>query len=241
MAWDRSGHRFAGPAISYGAKIFDAKGDLVIDDGYKAISKKFVEWNKDGTMPKEVWGGTGGSAYRDAFEEFKNGRIVMYLSGSWQVSRMEKQIGKSFDWVVAPNPCGPATCTGIPGGAAFVALKRTKSPKEVGQFLDFLAQEAVYAEMMSKTDNLPANTAVAAKGVNYNVGPASKAALNTFVGEVPKLSPIAYQIQGYKLNRAIFLNTVTRLSQAIVGEMSTDDALARLGKDIDEAVKASSK
>ena len=29
MAWDRSGHRFAGPAISYGAAIFDAKGDLV--------------------------------------------------------------------------------------------------------------------------------------------------------------------------------------------------------------------
>jgi len=62
-----------------------------------------------------------------------------------------------------------------------------------------------------------------------------------FVGEVGKLSPVAYQIQGYKLNRAIFLNTVTRLSQAIVGEMSTDDAINRLVKDIDEAVKASAK
>ena len=241
MAWDRSGHRFAGPAISYGAKLFDAKGELVIDDGYKAISKKFVDWNKDGTMPKEVWGGTGGSSYRDAFDEFKNGRIVMYLSGSWQVKRMESQIGKSFDWIVVPNPCGPAACTGIPGGAAFVALKRTKAPKDVGRFLDYLAQESVYAEMMAKTDNLPANTAVAAKGINYNIGPAAKAALNTFVGEVPKLSPVAYQIQGYKLNRAIFLNTVTRLSQSIVGEMSTDDAIGRLSKDIDEAVKASAK
>ena len=241
MAWDRSGHRFAGPAISYGAKLFDAKGELVIDDGYKAISKKFVDWNKDGTMPKEVWGGTGGSSYRDAFDEFKNGRIVMYLSGSWQVKRMESQIGKSFDWIVVPNPCGPAACTGIPGGAAFVALKRTKAPKDVGRFLDYLAQESVYAEMMAKTDNLPANTAVAAKGVNYNIGLAAKAALNTFVAEVPKLSPVAYQIQGYKLNRAIFLNTVTRLSQSIVGEMSTDDAINRLSKDIDEAVKASGK
>ena len=241
MAWDRSGHRFAGPAISYGAKLFDAKGELLIDDGYKAISKKFVDWNKDGTMPKEVWGGTGGSSYRDAFDEFKNGRVVMYLSGSWQVKRMESQIGKAFDWIVVPNPCGPAACTGIPGGAAFVALKRTKAPKDVGRFLDYLAQDAVYAEMMAKTDNLPANTSVAAKGVNYNVGPAAKAALNTFVSEVPKLSPVAYQIQGYKLNRAIFLNTVTRLSQSIVGEMSTDDAINRLTKDIDEAVKASSK
>ncbi len=241
MAWDRSGHRFAGPAISYGAKLFDAKGDLVIDDGFKTISKKFVDWNKDGTMPKEVWGGTGGSSYRDAFEEFKNGRIVMYLSGSWQIKRMEAQIGKSFDWVVVPNPCGPAACTGIPGGAAYVALKRTKSPKEVGRFLDFLAQDANYGEMMAKTENLPANSAVALKGVTYSVGPAANAALTTFVSEVPKLSPAAYQIQGYRLNRALFLNSVTRLSQSIVGEMSTDDALNRLVKDIDEAVKASAK
>ncbi len=241
MAWDRSGHRFAGPAISYGAKLFDASGNLVVDDGYKAISKKFVDWNKDGTMPKEVWGGTGGSSYRDAFDEFKNGRIVMYLSGSWQVRRMDSQIGKAFDWTVVPNPCGPAACTGIPGGAAFVALKRTKAPKEVGRFLDFLAQDAIYAEMMAKTENLPAHAGVAAKGVAYDVSPATKVALNTFVGEVGKLSPVAYQIQGYKLNRAIFLNTVTRVSQAIVGEMSADDAMARLTKDIDEAVKATGK
>jgi len=241
MAWDRSGHRFAGPAISYGAKLFDSKGDLIIDDGYKLISKKFVEWNKDGTMPKEVWGGTGGSSYRDAFEEFKNGRIVLYLSGSWQIRRMESQIGKNFEWIAVPNPCGPAACTGIPGGAALVALKRTKSPKEVARFLDYLSQDAVYSEMMSKTENIPASVAVAAKGVTYNVAPAAKTALTTFVGEVSKLTPTAYQIQGYKLNRAIFLNTVTRLSQAIVGEMSTDDALARLSKDIDEAVKAAGK
>jgi len=82
IAFDRSGHRFAGPAISMGAKIFDAKGNLVIDDGYKAMAKKFYDWNRDGTMPKEVWGGVGGSTYRDAFEEFANARVVLYLSGS---------------------------------------------------------------------------------------------------------------------------------------------------------------
>ena len=31
MAWDRSGHRFAGPAISNGAAIFDSQGELIID------------------------------------------------------------------------------------------------------------------------------------------------------------------------------------------------------------------
>jgi len=241
MAFDRSGHRFAGAAISEGAKIFDAKGNLVIDAGYRAMAKKLYDWNRDGTMPKEVWGGVGGSTYRDAFEEFANARVVFYLSGSWQINRMDKQIGKNFDWIAVPNPCGPGGCTGMPGGAAFVALKRTKNPKDVGRFLDFLASEPVYAEYMAKTDNIPANTAVAKKGVDYKVSPAAKAALNVFVGDVARLSPIAYETQGYKLNRALFNPTAQRLGQAIAGEMSLDDALKRIAADIDEQVKAAGK
>ena len=241
MAFDRSGHRFMGAAISQGAKVFDGKGNLVIDDGYKAMAKKFYDWNRDGTMPKEVWGGVGGSTYRDAFEEFANARVVLYLSGSWQVSRMEKQIGKNFDWVVVPNPCGPGGCTGMPGGAAFVALKRTKNPKDVGRFLDFLASDAVYAEYMAKTDNIPASAAVAKKGVEYGVAPAARAALGVFVGQVGTLSPVAYETQGYKYNRALFNPTVQRLGQAVAGEISLDEALKRVASDIDEQVKAAAK
>ena len=241
MAFDRSGHRFMGAAISQGAKVFDAKGALVIDDGYKAMAKKFYDWNRDGTMPKEVWGGVGGSTYRDAFEEFANARVVLYLSGSWQVARMEKQIGKNFDWVVVPNPCGAGGCSGMPGGAAFVALKRTKNPKDVGRFLDFMAGDAVYAEYMAKTNNIPASAAVAKKGVDYNVAPAAKAALGTFVAQVGAVSPIAYALQGYPYNRALFNPTAQRLGQAVAGEMSLDDALKRIASDIDEQVKAATK
>ena len=92
LAWDRSGHRFAGPAISYGAKIFDAKGELVIDDGYKTAVSKFVGWHKDGAMLKEVWGGSGGSTYADSIGEFKNGRVAMVLSGSWQINRHRQRL-----------------------------------------------------------------------------------------------------------------------------------------------------
>jgi len=76
MAMDRSGHRFAPLAVAYGAKIFDANGVPVIDAGYQTAARKFVDWHKAGLMPKEVWGGVGGSQYRDAFEEFANGRVV---------------------------------------------------------------------------------------------------------------------------------------------------------------------
>ncbi len=242
LAWDRSGHRFAGPAISYGAKIFDAKGELMMDEGYKTVVNKFVGWHKDGAMLKEVWGGTGGSSYADSIGEFKNARVAMVLSGSWQINRLQKDIGTAFDWVAVPNPCGPAACSGIPGGAAWVALKTSKSPKEVGMLLDFMAQEANYAEFTGKTNNIPAHAGLARKGVKYpGATPTAQAALGVFSSGVASLSPVAYQFQGYKFNRAVMLPTVTRVTQAIVGEMSADEAMTKIAADMADAVKQAQK
>lgn len=242
MAWDRSGHRFAGPAISYGAKIFDASGNLVIDDGYKAAVNKFVGWHKDGTMLREVWAGSGGSTYADSIGEFINGRVVMVLSGSWQINRLQKDIGNNFDWVAVPNPCGPGACSGIPGGAAWVALKTSKSPKEAAAFLEFMASEPSYAEFTARTNNIPAHAGLAKKGVDYKgAQPGAKAALAAFSGGVANLAPAAYQFQGYRFNRAIMLPTVARVTQAIVGEISVDDALAKINADMADAVKQAQK
>lgn len=242
MAWDRSGHRFAGPAISYGAKVFDGAGNLALDEGYKTAVNKFVGWHKDGTMLREVWAGSGGSTYADSIGEFTNGRVVMVLSGSWQINRLQKDVGNNFDWVAVPNPCGPAACTGIPGGAAWVALKTAKSPQETAAFLEFMASEANVAEFTARTNNIPAHAALAKKGVDYKTAqPAAKAALSTFGKGVESLSPVAYQFQGYRFNRAIMLPTVARVTQAIVGEISVDDALAKINVDMADAVKQAQK
>ena len=129
MAMDRSGHRLAGPAISNGAKFFDADGKpQLVDEGFSETVRKFVDWNQDGTMAKEVWGGQGGSTYQDAAQEFINGQLVYYFSGSWQVGRFDEAIGDAFDWEVVGPPCGPGGCTGMPGGAGLVGFKETQHP-----------------------------------------------------------------------------------------------------------------
>jgi hypothetical protein len=55
----------------------------------------------------------------------------------------------------------------------------------------------------------------------------------------PKISLVAYQLQGYRLNRAIFNAIAQRVTQAIVGEMTIDEALTRITADVDEAVAQS--
>ena len=193
-------------------------------------------------MLREVWAGSGGSTYASSIDEFVNGNVVMVLAGSWQIGNLQKKVGNNFDWVAVSNPCGSAACSGIPGGAAWVALKTSKSPKETAAFLEFMASEPSYAEFTARTNNIPAHAGLAKKGVNYSgAAPASQAALAVFSAGVANLAPAAYQFQGFKYNRAIMLPTVTRVTQAIVGEMSTDDAVAKIASDMQDAIKQAQK
>ena len=51
------------------------------------------------------------------------------------------------------------------------------------------------------------------------------------------LAPAAYALQGYKYNHALMLPTMTRVTQAIVGEISVDEAVTKIGTDMAKAVK----
>ena len=52
------------------------------------------------------------------------------------------------------------------------------------------------------------------------------------------LSPVAYRLQGYLYNRPIFNAAVSRLSQVIVGEITLDQAYARIDSDVQSALAA---
>jgi len=238
MAMDRSGHRIAGPAISYGAALFDDDGNpILVDEGFTNYVTRFVDWHNDGTMARDVWAGQGGSTYRDAAQEFVNGELVYYYSGSWQVSRFDDQIGDFFDWQVVGSPCGPGGCTGMPGGAGVVGFNQTEHPEIVAAAIDYLAQENNYAELTAESRNIPAHIAVARKGVDYKgASPQAAAALNAWAAQVPTISPVAFAYQGYVNNRAMFGITVQRVTQAIVGELTIEQAMERAREDLAEAL-----
>jgi alpha-1,4-digalacturonate transport system substrate-binding protein len=238
MAWDRSGHRVAGPAISMGAKMFDAEGNpALVDDGLKAMAQRLYDWHQDGTMAKDLWGSVSGSTYLGANEEFANAQVVMYMSGSWQIPQFAEKIGDAFDWWAVPAPCGPAACTGMPGGAALVAIKDTKHPEEVGKLMEYLSGKDVLSEFYGKTLFIPGHLGLAAEGVAFETDdPGARHALETFAGAVPTISPIAFNLQGYKFNRVMFNALISRLGEAIVGELTLDEAYQRMTSDVEQQI-----
>lgn len=214
----------------------DGKPALV-DDGLKAMATMLYDWHQDGTMAKELWGSVSGSTYLGANEEFANAQVVMYMSGSWQIPQFAETIGDAFDWWAVPAPCGPSACTGMPGGAALVAMKDTAHPEEVAKLMDFLAQEENLAEFYGKNLFIPGHLGLAQNGIAFATDDERAGhALETFAGAVPTISPIAYDLQGYKYNRVMFNALISRLGEAIVGELTLDQAFERMTQDVEQQI-----
>lgn len=244
VAFDRSGHRFYGLAVSQGSKMAaGADGSPVpVDDGFKRAAQLIFDWHKTGVMSKELWGSVSGTAYRGANEEFKNAQVPFYMSGSWQIAQFDKTVGNAFDWGAVATPCGPANCSGMPGGAGLIAIKATKHPAEVAKVMEFLASEEVLAEFYARTLFVPGHIGIAKKGVTYQgASPQAAAALKAFGDSVAALDQAAYRIQGNPYSRIVFNAAISRLGQAIAGEISLEDAYKRIESDVAQQVAERNK
>jgi alpha-1,4-digalacturonate transport system substrate-binding protein len=239
MEMDRSGHRFASLAISYGAELVDDQGKPVIDKGLHDAVEQFVAWHKDGTMPMDLWGAVGGATHRELFSDFLNAKTVLYFGGSWTLSQMDKEVGDLFDWEVAPAPCGPSSCTVMPGGGALVGFKHTKQPELVGKLINYLAQPKNHGEVIAAAVEIPAAKSLIEGGVTYpGASERTQESLSAFIGQIPKMAPAAYRFQGWRYQRAMMNALTTRISQVLNNELDVDTALDRVKQDVELAIKA---
>lgn len=233
VAIDRTGHRFWGFSIPYGADYYNDDGSFLIDtEGFRAAAAELIRWNQEGLTPPEVWAGSGG-AYVAATEYFINEQVVLYYAGTWQIQNFTNNIGDRFDWELIPNPMGPAGKTGIPGGSLFVSFAGTEHPEEVARVMDYLTSEEVLAEFSQRTLFIPGHLGLVEAGIEY---PASNEALNTALGEIPEIDAQAYALQYSPFTFVLNPEIRDRLSQVIVGEITLDEAIELIQTRIDEAV-----
>lgn len=235
FAIDRSGHRISGPIASYGGDYIGAdRAPAPLDDGAKALIADFVGWNESGAHARDVWVSAAGTTYRAAADDFVNAQVPYYYSGSWQVANLSSKIGDAFDWVATGSPCGPAGCSGLQGGAALVAIKYTQNPEDVATVMEFLAREDVVREFSERTLFLPAHAAVAeAGGLDWQSEDRNVvAALDAFNAASADVLPAAAALPGWTWGSLVYGALVNRISQVIAGELSLEDAYARIDQDV---------
>lgn len=238
---DRTGHRFAGPAMSKGATLIDAEGNFTVDTpGFRSFAELVKSWHDEGITPAEVW--LGAEPVNSCIAAFKSGQLVMCMSGSWQINGLAKDVGDAFDWVVVPNPTGEGGSTGIAGGSAVVAFADTEYPEQVAKLVEFLTQAENYAAFSAGASSLPANKEVAEQGVEFKTdNPFVLAALSAYTAEVPKLTEQAVSLNVHPYAFAYYRNSANRIAQYLSGELSLDEMLVNLQQDIDNAIAEAQK
>ncbi len=237
VAIDRSGHRLWGPSLSMCAHYVDglnSKKFTIDSPGFRAAANMLIGWHKDKITPLEVWAG-GGGGYAAGNDFFVNGQLVFYFSGNWQISQFDKLIGNKFNWDAVPNPYGDCGSTGMPGGAALVAFKATKNPKEVTKLVEYLTSDDVLAEFSSKSLFIPGSLSLSKKGITY---PSANKQMNIFLKEVAKLTPESYYLQFNALGQTLNPEMRDRLSQVITGELTLDDAIKKIQQKMDDTAAA---
>ena len=236
LAMDRTAHRMAGPAFSYGAKFFDENGvPILVDDGFRKFAETFVGWHKSGLMPAEGWPAGSGTQYRNAAPLFLSGEVAMHMSGSWMINNYSSNI-KDFEWKAVPIPCGPGGCGAMPGGAGLVAFASTHAPEASAAWIDFMAREENAARFAAETKNITAHQGLQQSGVDYgDASPAVAEALSVFAanaGKAAATTPQAYTFQGYSKNFVIYGIVPDYITQAITGDITLDEALASIDADV---------
>ena len=233
---DRTGHRFAGPAMSMGATLINADGNFTVDTpGFRTFAETLNGWHEAGVTPSEVW--LVGDSLNNCIDWFKSADLVMCMTGSWQINGVAADVGDAFDWVVVPNPTGDGGTTGVAGGSAVVAFADTEYPEEVGRLMEYLIQADTYSAFSAGTLSLPAHNGAAAAGVDFTTdNPAVLDALAAFTGEVPNLQDQAVGLNVHPFAFAYYRNSANRIAQYLTGELTLDEALERLQQDIDDAI-----
>ena len=240
MVMDRSGHRMAGPAMSYGAAYFDDDGKIIIDDGYRAFAQLMIDWHDSGLMPPDVWPAVSGAKYATGNEMFFNQDVAFYMSGSWNTGNVQTNVGDNFDWAVVPVPCGPAGCGVMPGGAGLVAFQSGDAEKEAAaaDFVAWMGSTDIAREWYTRTYAIPAHAELQAEGLDYTGAGASEAVSNglqaftNMAAVAAAETPQAYQLQGSPNGFLIYNSTTQYLAAAMNGELTLDEALAKIEEEL---------
>ncbi len=129
----------------------------------------------------------------------------------------------------------------MPGGAGLVAFKSGDAAAEeaAARFVDWMAGEENAKEWYTRTFAIPAHAKLQQEGLDYVSAGARQAVndgLNLFAqmaATAQKETPQAYLLQGSPKNTIIFTATVQYLAAAMNGELTLDEALAKITEEVD--------
>ena len=88
----------------------------------------------------------------DGRTAFAQGKVGMYMAGSWLAGTLSFQHpGITDKWTTAPLPNGPAGCKTTIAGDSLVMMSGTKNPDAAWLWIEYLSKPSVMAQWTYKS------------------------------------------------------------------------------------------
>ena len=212
-----------------GTRYFDADGRLaVVDDGFKAMASRFVKWNQDGIVEKDVWAAAGAAtAMRSRNSPTPRSSSTTRAAGSLRDFR-SRSVTPSTGWSCRTRAARVQACRAARRSWPSIRPK-TQRGSRAG------------SNGSHPRPCTPSPRGLAKGGRHCELTPAGTAAITALSLDASKIAPLAYQLQGYPLAGSLFNPVVDRLSQAISGQITLDQADQRISSDVADAIAAAQR
>src|SRR5215212_6037973 len=125
--------------------LYQAGGDLLSEDGKDVVfdspeAQKAAEFyvNLAKYSPPDY---LNSNSY-DGRVAFEQGKVAMYMAGSWLAGTIHSEAPKLDDkWSTAPLPDGPAGCKTTIAGDSLILLANSKNPDAAWLWIEYLSQK----------------------------------------------------------------------------------------------------
>jgi alpha-1,4-digalacturonate transport system substrate-binding protein len=222
IAYDKSGHRVGGMFNQFGTNYYGTDGKVEFDPAKAATAvRRFVELTQQGAMSKDFWIESG-TKYKGANDIFLAQDAPVYISGNWQVGRLDKEA--KFGWAAIPNPCAER-CGGYPGGKFMAAFKRSANPQLAARFVAFVNSREAQEKYAKDALFLPTRKDLIAEGIQY---PVRSKDMAVFLADVKRTDPACYASNYSPGFSATATEVVKQLGLAIADKQSVEDTVAAI-------------
>ncbi len=212
---------------SNGGNILSPEGEVIINSPENLESLEFyANFFTQGMASRSIQGGVS------LYNNFKTGLVPMFIGGSWMLEDIHSHVPEiDGQWMVAVLP-KKKTSTSFVGGSNWCIFEDSQKKEEAWKFIEFMSRPDIQIKWYQLTTDLPTR---------------KEAWENEFFDDKPMVKVFGEQLQDTQSPPKIqkWEEMATKINQqmeqAVFGEVTAEEALVVMEKDITDVLEHSAR
>lgn len=219
---DPNGALWADIAISYGVDFIDSQGGFDFSSfQFRNYLEDLQTWKQEGFLSLGNWNLT--ARYRDNKQAFLSGEAASLYSTGFYYNEFLNNPDITINWDAIAPICGVRYCAAIPEQRSIIGIHTTKYPKEVAEFIEWLAQPEQQVRYAQATLSIPGYQPLQQSDLLFeNLDERQTVFLQNLLNQYSKTPQNAFNLLKTPKNMAFYNSLLRQIRIAVAGDLSRD-------------------